>query len=149
MRSFPLLAALILALAACQREETPADDFADEPLDPVLAEEVLGPRPNEPTIEELREKSRAEIDEAACAAKGGRVEQAGMLGLYRCTVPYADAGKVCRDGDDCEGRCLLKGDPEPQAQPGTLTGVCQATDSPFGCFTEIEDGSIGAALCVD
>jgi hypothetical protein len=30
-----------------------------------------------------------------------------------------------------------------------VTGVCQATDNPFGCFSEVLGGKAGPGLCVD
>lgn len=102
------------------------------------------------SIEDARAESLAKIDKEACAAAGGDVRMEGMLGLYRCTIPYADAGKVCRDEADCEGRCLGKdGVTDYDAAPGEAVGACEATDSPFGCYAVIENGAVGATLCVD
>ena len=90
------------------------------------------------------------IFEAACTAKGGEFRQEGLLGLYRCVVPYGDAGASCSDTSDCEGRCLAHDDvTDYEAAPGEAVGVCEADDSPFGCFAEIENGNVAPALCVD
>jgi hypothetical protein len=99
------------------------------------------------TIEEMRERSRAEIDEAACVSAGGEVRQEGMLGLYRCVTPFADAGKPCKGKADCEGQCRLEGDPPTDGSEAT--GVCQRDDSPFGCYSEVEDGKVTGGVCVD
>ena len=102
------------------------------------------------TLEEMRAESLAKIDAEACRAGGGEVRMAGMMGLYRCVTPYADAGEVCRDESDCEGRCL--GDDavtDYNAAPGEQQGVCEADDSPFGCYAIINDGVADAMLCVD
>lgn len=102
------------------------------------------------SLEEARAESLAAIDRDACEAQGGEVRQEGLLGLYRCVLPYADAGKECRDSDDCMGKCLAQDDiTDYDAAPGEARGVCQATDSPFGCYAEVVDGDVGAALCVD
>lgn len=102
------------------------------------------------TSDEMREEAWAQIDQEACAAKGGTVRQAGMLGMPRCIIPYADAGKICGDASDCEGKCLGSDDvTDYDGKPGTLTGRCEADDSPFGCYSEIVNGSAGPGLCVD
>ena len=62
------------------------------------------------TIEDMRAESLAAIDRQACEAGGGEVRQEGMLGMYRCVTPYADAGAECRSSSDCEGKCLVTDD---------------------------------------
>lgn len=102
------------------------------------------------SLEEMRAESRAKIDEEDCIAGGGAVVQDGLLGLYRCTTPYGDAGKLCSDASDCEGRCM--GDDtvtDYDAPTGEVVGKCEVNDSPFGCFALVENGSVGPALCVD
>jgi hypothetical protein len=149
MRVF--LATLALALGACAK---PAEPAADAPAQTVAAPEDEPSYPvedlpvQEKTIDDLRAESLAAIDKEACAARNGEIRQEGLLGTWRCVVPYADAGKACRDKADCEGKCLLS--PESDAVTGAeATGVCQANDSPFGCYAEIVDGKVQAALCVD
>lgn len=149
MRVF--LATLVLALGACAK---PAEPAAEAPVEPVAAAEDEPSYPvddlpvQEKTIDDLRAESLAAIDKEACAVKNGEVRQEGLLGTWRCVVPYADAGKACRDKADCEGKCLLGA--ESDAVTGAdATGVCQANDSPFGCYAEIVDGKVAAALCVD
>mgnify|MGYP004071849521 CR=1 FL=1 len=93
-----------------------------------------------------------QADQNACAAAGGTYEQAGMLGWFRCTQSFADGGKVCRDGDDCMGRCMSDGTGAAFNEDGTpkpVTGVCAANDNPFGCYATIEDGFSTGTLCVD
>jgi hypothetical protein len=146
-----LLATLAVLLVACAK---PAEPAGGAPTEPVAA---AGDEPSYPaedlpvqekTVEDLRAESLAAIDKEACAAKGGEIRQEGLLGAWRCVVPYADAGKTCRDDADCEGKCLLS--PDSEAATGAeATGVCQANDSPFGCYAEIVDGKVAAAICVD
>jgi hypothetical protein len=101
----------------------------------------------EKTIDDLRAESLASVDSAACEAGGGEVRQEGMLGMYRCVKPYADAGKACSGKADCEGQCRFEGDAPTDGSP--VTGACQRDDSPFGCYSEVEDGKIIHAICVD
>lgn len=83
----------------------------------------------------------------ACAARGGSIWRVGRLQTERCVVPFSDANKPCRDGDDCMGDCRA---PESGAREGTpATGVCAPNDLPFGCNTRIEDGRALPTLCVD
>lgn len=87
-------------------------------------------------------------EKAACDAAGGEVRKDGLRGLERCVQAYPDAGKTCRDEDDCLGGCHAE-DMENVDFGAKMTGVCEADDSPFGCFTTIADGRAEAALCVD
>lgn len=87
-------------------------------------------------------------DAKACTAQGGKIQPVCMRGLPACVIPYADAGKTCRDKADCQGRCLYQG--ERPADPETpVTGQCQATSNPCGCFAEVEHGRYLRGVCVD
>ncbi len=84
-----------------------------------------------------------------CEAAGGEISRGGMLGWEGCVQAYADAGKACTDGSDCLGRCMLDEASGGAGMGDPATGTCQATDSPFGCFTTVTDGRADPALCVD
>lgn len=87
-------------------------------------------------------------DASACAARGGEMKQVGRLQSWQCVIRYADAGKRCTDGDQCQGDCRVEGN--SGLTPGAaVTGVCQATSDRFGCHTPVEDGKAGATLCID
>lgn len=88
-------------------------------------------------------------ERAACRAAGGEVGPGGMLGYDQCVRPYADAGKACMGAEDCEGRCLLSPESDDDVGQPTEDGVCQADDSPFGCYAEVDDGVPQFAICVD
>jgi putative hemolysin len=88
----------------------------------------------------------AQTAEAACAARGGEMMRVGRLQTSRCVVPFSDAGKVCRDGDDCLGDCRTE---SAGPREGAVTGVCAPNDLPFGCNTPVENGRAGPTLCVD
>ncbi|MFN3960755.1 MAG: hypothetical protein ACK4NP_12690 [Parvularculaceae bacterium] len=146
MRVLPATLALLLAACAGPADSKgdtspPAGEGAQSyPVDDLPVQEK--------TVEDLRAESLAAIDKEACEAKNGEIRQEGMLGTWRCVVPYADAGKACRDKSECEGKCLLP----PDATAGTeeeATGGCQANDSPFGCYAEVNGGKVTAAICVD
>lgn len=141
-----LVAIAVAVLAACSAQK-PAGDGGAPNVDNALVDDVLQPPSNDArTIEEMRAESLAAIDEKACAADGGEVRMEGMLGMYRCVRPYADAGKACRSDADCAGKCLATGE---EAAGEDAIGACQANDSPFGCYAEVEDGKVTNAICVD
>ncbi|HRO02565.1 MAG TPA: hypothetical protein PLS69_03025 [Terricaulis sp.] len=84
----------------------------------------------------------------ACAARGGALERVGRAQTLQCVIPYADAGKSCTDGSQCEaGRCI--GGLEDANPRENVTGQCQPTNMAFGCYTTITNGRTGAAICVD
>lgn len=87
-------------------------------------------------------------ERASCAAKGGNYTRVGLLGSWACVLPMPDAGKVCSDNADCAGQCIFDG----QGAPGpdvTVHGLCQRTNSPFGCYSVVEHGHAQPPLCVD
>ena len=89
----------------------------------------------------------ADNAQATCAAQGGRLERVGRAQTLQCVIPYADAGKSCTDGAQCEsGRCL---GPVDAAGQTNTSGQCQADNMRFGCTTTIVNGHAEAAICVD
>ena len=83
-------------------------------------------------------------ERATCDSAGGRIQRGGFLGHEICVQRYPDAGRSCGDRDECLGRCLnIAGPNEPP------TGQCQATDNPFGCFSEVYAGGQTGGICVD
>jgi hypothetical protein len=88
-------------------------------------------------------------DEQSCRVAGGTWRPVCLRGELTCVVKYADAGKTCRDGDECQShQCRYTG--EAQVQPGTkVTGTCHATNDPCGCFTLVENGEVTHTLCAD
>nr|WP_315049876.1 hypothetical protein [uncultured Brevundimonas sp.] len=86
---------------------------------------------------------------SACAQRGGTLKQVGRLQSWRCVVDYADAGKRCTDGDQCQGDCRLPEGVDVAAPGAPVAGVCQATSDNFGCHTSVEDGKVGVGICID
>jgi hypothetical protein len=94
---------------------------------------------------------------AACTACNGRWGREGMLGLEGCNCRPKDAGKLCHDGDECEGVCLPDGvEVITKARPitcdahgkcsasmgsGRLVGHCSDRMVIFGCHGEIPRGA--------
>ncbi len=86
-------------------------------------------------------------DEASCKASGGTWRPICRMQTVVCVANFADAGKACRDGDDCLGDCRAT---NPTAQSGVeATGQCTANDDPCGCNQRVEDGKTTPMLCAD
>jgi hypothetical protein len=52
-----------------------------------------------------------------CVAKGGNWQPEGMAGIPGCVMTAIDAGRVCKDGSECQFKlCTYKG---AQLEPGT------------------------------
>lgn len=86
---------------------------------------------------------------ADCSEQGGRMLPQGRMQTLQCVISYADAGKRCTTGSDCEGDCRVEDVTTAPAAGIAAVGQCQATNSRFGCYTPVEDGKAGATICVD
>jgi hypothetical protein len=84
--------------------------------------------------------------EAACAARGGKIQNVGRIQMPTCVIPFADAGKSCTDKAQCQGDCILEGNFEDK---GSVTGQCQKSNVQFGCFAKVVNGQATRAMCVD
>ena len=126
----PILTLLCLILVACAPAVAPATGGTDGDGGPATAP-VQSPHT---------------LDAGQCTAAGGTMRPVCMMGTVQCVVPYADAGRTCRDGDDCQGDCRAE---TMESQRGPVTGRCQANSDPCGCYANVEDGHVDAALCVD
>jgi len=139
-----LVASLVAACSAPQSSPGETPQAAPEG-DSAIANDG-GEAAPEPTIEDMRAESLKAIDRPACEAAGGEVRQEGMLGMWRCVKPYADAGAPCSGKADCEGKCLAV---DGAMHGEEAVGACQANDSPFGCYAEVEGGKVQGGICVD
>jgi putative hemolysin len=117
-----LLAAIALTVAGC----TPLAPVPADSLKPVQSAEA-----------------------GACAARGGTLKPVGRMQSIQCIIRYADAGKRCTDGDQCEGDCRVEGNSVVPAGRAVTPGVCQVDSNRFGCFTTVKNGRAEATLCVD
>ena len=148
---FPAIVCLAFGLlASCAPSHPPASPAGGDRVIVTEQRPGISERPDT-FMSPQQEASWDAIDHQACAAAGGRVEMAGMLGHYRCTIPFADGGAVCRDSSECEGRCMAGPDTDysPGPSPVQQTGTCAMTDNPFGCYSTIEGGVPTPMLCVD
>lgn len=88
-------------------------------------------------------------DAASCAARGGKMLPQGRLQSLQCVVSYADAGRRCTDGDDCQGDCRIEEVNGTPSAGAAAVGQCQKNSSRFGCYTTVEGGKAEATICVD
>ncbi|HEY0927833.1 hypothetical protein, partial [Brevundimonas sp.] len=91
----------------------------------------------------------ASLDATECAARGGKMLPQGRMQSVRCVITYADAGRRCTTGSDCQGDCRVEevaGTPQAGA---AAVGTCQRDSSRFGCYTTVENGRAEATICVD
>jgi hypothetical protein len=87
-------------------------------------------------------------DSLSCQLAGGVMKPVGRRQLLQCVLSYADAGKSCSSGSQCEGDCRVA--PGVEAVPGqAVVGQCQATSDRFGCSTRVEEGRAEATICID
>ncbi len=120
-----VVVSLALVLAGCaQAPQTP-------PTPPTVTSGVPE-MPADPTTE---------VD---CLAAGGAWGPVGLMGTAACTMTSPTAGKACSDSKDCAGQCWSS---EPAG--AKATGICQPTNMPFGCHSEVVDGVVQPALCAD
>ena len=127
MRVFLIFAALILA--SCTEPMVEAEAPKSNP-----PKATAEPKPDTPE---------------ACTKNGGTWRPVCLMGTPACVMPYSDAGKPCTDKKECQGQCRYEGNGETPP-PGTkVTGACQRTTDPCGCFGVVADGKLEAMLCVD
>lgn len=89
-----------------------------------------------------------QIAERDCAAQGGKMERVGRMQTLQCVIAYPDAGKTCRDGDECMGDCRVPGGViVPDGRP--VAGQCAASSNRFGCYTTVKNGVAQPGICVD
>ena len=100
-----------------------------------------------------------------CDACQGLWAAHGVEPVETCICKTNDEGRACIDGSECQGECLLDGDPEfhvmePGDPPrGYYQGSCAGYDTTFGCFrhlpTDIQmqlpltADDAGETICVD
>jgi|GEM_PF-6439016 len=77
-----------------------------------------------------------------CEEKGGVWQAWGSSETKYCQIPAADGGEICYDGGQCSlGKCI--------SYENKVPGECQTYKNTFGCFSYIENGRVGSAICID
>lgn len=88
-------------------------------------------------------------DAALCARAGGKMLPQGRMQSVRCVITYADAGRRCTTGSDCQGDCRVEEVAGTPRAGAAAVGTCQRDSSRFGCYTTVENGRAEATICVD
>lgn len=87
---------------------------------------------------------------AECHKQGGKISRQGLAQHDFCVVEFADKGKVCTDGGECQsGRCIVNLAKSSNEIATSAKGVCASNNSPFGCYGTVNKGKFGGFLCVD
>lgn len=84
-----------------------------------------------------------------CQSLGGKVTKAGMAQFDFCLINFADAGKVCHDGSECQsGSCQA---PRRGIAGGQVnqSGTCSQNNAKFGCHQTVTKGVANSRLCID
>ncbi|MFN3557816.1 MAG: hypothetical protein ACK4UQ_00920 [Brevundimonas sp.] len=86
-------------------------------------------------------------DWVECDQRGGEMRRVGFLQMFSCVVPYADAGRACRNDSGCEGQCLAK--PGRRYVIGqAVVGACQKDSDGHGCRTSVDGGRVVDQICI-
>lgn len=89
-------------------------------------------------------------DRDACLASGGKVEETGMIWHEICVVRFKDGGKTCTSNKQCQGGCIYPQDKRELIKKGSaVVGVCKPDNRISGCWTTVDNGRLGRAICVD
>jgi hypothetical protein len=93
-------------------------------------------------LDELKRERELKL----CAACNGEWGTHGISQFESCNCRTNDKGKVCRDGNDCQGQCVgdegesVIVEPGPPAL-GYFIGVCSEFVTTFGCHRIVRDGA--------
>jgi hypothetical protein len=83
-----------------------------------------------------------------CFKVGGEWRKPGPWPRETCMVPYADGGKTCYAGLQCEaGDCLYSSGPSNKTI--VAVGKCPKYQIYFGCIQKVHFGITGNAVCLD
>jgi hypothetical protein len=100
-----------------------------------------------PDTRNALEKKLTAAEIQKCKEDGGVVKNVGLMGIPKCVITYADAGKACKNSSECTKSCItMKSDIQLGAK---VAGECQHDNALYGCYSSVEDGVAGPRLCAD
>lgn len=95
-------------------------------------------------------------DKETCEAKKGQWGRSGLTLREQCNLPTSDAGKTCRNQEECEGTCIADLSQEEQdriinqKEIIETNGRCTSWLLMAGtCEGYVKDGKVDGILCVD
>lgn len=102
-----------------------------------------------PAPQQSQASAAGSTDATLCASQGGKMLPQGRMQTVRCVITYADAGKRCTTGSDCQGDCRVEDAAGTPNAGAAVVGTCQVNSGRFGCYTTVENGKAEATICVD
>lgn len=123
-----------------------------QPVAQASTSSAAAPAPPASNAGATRVRSEPPKTREACAACRGEWGVHGLAKIESCICRTTDAGKRCRDGNECEGKCLVN-DQSPEfevtvagtgANPprGFFVGRCSELVTVFGCNRYLEAGTL-------
>lgn len=101
-------------------------------------------------VKHPQDKDATPAEIAECQKQGGKISKQGLLRHDFCVVEFADKGKVCTDGSDCQaGRCIADNSSTDSDVGTPVKGICPSNNVPFGCYGTVNQGKFAGFLCVD
>lgn len=153
MNKFLITITSILTLTACT-PNTNNGQKVDDTLNIQEPQEIHTPKQTQNTaltakdIKHPQSENATPKEIAECQKQGGTISKQGLMAHDFCVAEFADKGKVCSDGDDCQaGRCVAENVAD-NIKIGSAKGVCPSNNIPFGCYAIVNNGNFDF-LCVD
>ncbi len=95
-------------------------------------------------------------DKETCEARKGQWGRFGLVIEEQCNLPTSDAGKTCRNQEECDGACVADLSQEEQdriinqKEVIETNGKCTSWLLRAGtCQGYVKDGKVDGILCVD
>lgn len=141
MTSKKLLCVLaVFTCTACTYNNTTEQTVNHLPKQTLTAHMVKQPQGENATPDEIAE----------CQKLGGSISKQGMFAHDFCVIEFADKGKMCTDGSECQaGSCIAENNSSDDKIGTRTKGVCAANNIPFGCYGTVNKGKFAGFLCVD
>jgi hypothetical protein len=99
-----------------------------------------------PATASTQAATQAPRSASECKACNGEWGVHGLLQVESCLCRTHDSGKVCHDGLECEGECVVEDGKLQVIEPGPprrgyFLGRCSEFDHVFGCNKLLMDGT--------
>jgi len=95
-------------------------------------------------------------DKETCQAQSGEWGSFGLAIKEQCNLPTSDAGKTCRNQEECEGVCIADLSQEEQERIINQKEVIETNGKctswlliPGSCEGYVKDGKVDGIFCVD
>lgn len=150
-----VLLTLFVLLTACT-PNTNNGQKVDDTLNIQKPQEIHTPKQTQNTaltakdIKHPKGETATPEEIAECQKQGGTISKEGLLGRDFCVVEFADKGKACSDGSDCQAeRCIVENVSAGQEMSDSIKGICPSDNVPFGCYGTVNSGQLSGFMCVD